>query len=81
MTRVQRERFTDLMEYEKVKNVYVLHNDMLKNSKDNLKVLHPLPRVKEIDQDVDDNPQSILFPTSKKRHVYTPGRNLRSDED
>jgi aspartate carbamoyltransferase catalytic subunit len=61
MTRVQRERFTDLMEYEKVKNVYVLHNDMLKNSKDNLKVLHPLPRVKEIDQDVDDNPKAYYF--------------------
>ncbi len=61
MTRVQRERFTDLMEYEKVKNVYVLYNDMLKNSKDNLKVLHPLPRVKEIDQDVDDNPKAYYF--------------------
>ncbi|HOV71546.1 MAG TPA: aspartate carbamoyltransferase [Dysgonamonadaceae bacterium] len=61
MTRVQRERFTDLMEYEKVKNVYVLYNDMLKNSKENLKVLHPLPRVKEIDQDVDDNPKAYYF--------------------
>ena len=61
MTRVQRERFTDLMEYEKVKNVYVLYNDMLKDSKDNLKVLHPLPRVKEIDQDVDDNPKAYYF--------------------
>jgi aspartate carbamoyltransferase catalytic subunit len=61
MTRVQRERFTDLMEYEKVKNVYVLYNDMLKDSKENLKVLHPLPRVKEIDQDVDDNPKAYYF--------------------
>jgi NAD(P)H-flavin reductase len=54
-------RTKELMEYEKVKNVYVLHNDMLKNSKDNLKVLHPLPRVKEIDQDVDDNPKAYYF--------------------
>ena len=61
MTRVQRERFTDLMEYEKVKNVYVLHNEMLNDSKDNLKVLHPLPRVKEINQDVDENPKAYYF--------------------
>lgn len=61
MTRVQRERFTDLMEYEKVKNVYILYNDMLNDSKDNLKVLHPLPRVKEINQDVDDNPKAYYF--------------------
>lgn len=61
MTRVQRERFTDLMEYEKVKNVYTLKNDMLKDSRDNLKVLHPLPRVKEIDQDVDSNPKAYYF--------------------
>ena len=61
MTRVQRERFTDLMEYEKVKNVYILKNKMLKNSKPNLKILHPLPRVYEIDNDVDDNPKAYYF--------------------
>lgn len=61
MTRVQRERFTDLMEYEKVKNVYVLNNAMLDGSKDTLKVLHPLPRVTEINQDVDDNPKAYYF--------------------
>lgn len=61
MTRVQRERFTDLMEYEKVKNVYVLNNDMLANSKDNLRILHPLPRVNEIAYDVDDNPKAYYF--------------------
>ena len=65
MTRVQRERFTDLMEYEKVKNVYVLRNKMLDNSKDNLKVLHPLPRVKEIHQDVDNNPKAYYFEQAK----------------
>ncbi|MDR1743163.1 MAG: aspartate carbamoyltransferase [Dysgonamonadaceae bacterium] len=65
MTRVQRERFTDLMEYEKVKNVYILHNDMLAASKPNLKVLHPLPRVKEISQDVDDNPKAYYFQQAK----------------
>ena len=61
MTRVQRERFQDLMEYERVKNLYTLHNDMLANSKPNLKVLHPLPRVNEIDRDVDDNPKAYYF--------------------
>jgi len=61
MTRVQRERFTDLMEYEKVKNVYILKNRMLKNSKQNLRILHPLPRVNEIDNDVDDNPKAYYF--------------------
>jgi len=61
MTRVQRERFTDLMEYEKVKNVYILKNRMLKRSRPNLRILHPLPRVNEIDNDVDDNPQAYYF--------------------
>lgn len=61
MTRVQRERFTDLMEYEKVKNVYTLHNQMLDGSKPNLRVLHPLPRVNEISYDVDDNPKAYYF--------------------
>lgn len=61
MTRVQKERFTDLMEYEKVKNVYILRDQMLKESKTNLKVLHPLPRVNEINQDVDANPKAYYF--------------------
>lgn len=61
MTRVQRERFTDLMEYEKVKNVYTLHNQMLENSRPNLRILHPLPRVNEIAYDVDENPKAYYF--------------------
>lgn len=61
MTRVQRERFTDLMEYERVKNLYTLHNSMLDGSKDNVRILHPLPRVNEISQDVDDNPKAYYF--------------------
>jgi aspartate carbamoyltransferase catalytic subunit len=65
MTRVQRERFTDLMEYEKVKNVYILKKDMLEDSKDNLKILHPLPRVNEIQQDVDDSPKAYYFEQAK----------------
>ena len=65
MTRVQRERFTDLMEYERVKDLYNLHNAMLADSKPNLRILHPLPRVNEIDQDVDDNPKAYYFQQAK----------------
>ena len=61
MTRVQRERFTDLVEYERVKNVYTLHNSMLAHSKDNLRILHPLPRVNEFAYDVDENPKAYYF--------------------
>ena len=61
MTRVQKERFSDLMEYERVKNVYVLNNEMLKSAKPNMKVLHPLPRVNEIAYEVDDNPHAYYI--------------------
>lgn len=61
MTRVQRERFTDPEEYEKVKNVYILSRDMLIRAKENLKILHPLPRVTEIAEDVDDHPAAYYF--------------------
>jgi aspartate carbamoyltransferase catalytic subunit len=69
MTRVQRERFSDLMEYEKVKNVYVLKNEMFANAKPNMKILHPLPRVNEISEDVDDNPHAYYF-TQALNGVY-----------
>lgn len=62
MTRVQKERFSDPMEYEKVKNVYVLRNKMLENTKSNMRVLHPLPRVNEIHTDVDSNHKAYYFP-------------------
>jgi len=61
MTRVQRERFTDLVEYERVKNIYILRKSMLANSRDNLRILHPLPRVNEIAYDVDDNPKAYYI--------------------
>ncbi|MBP1619093.1 MAG: aspartate carbamoyltransferase catalytic chain [Bacteroidetes bacterium] len=70
MTRVQRERFTDLMEYEKVKNVYILRRSMIENSKQNMKILHPLPRVNEIQQDVDDSPKAYYFQQAKNG-MYT----------
>lgn len=61
MTRVQQERFTDPMEYERVKDVYTLNASMLGNVKENMKILHPLPRVTEINQDVDDTPNAYYF--------------------
>jgi len=61
MTRVQQERFTDPMEYEKVKNTYNLTASMLQGAKENMKILHPLPRITEIAQDVDDTPHAHYF--------------------
>ena len=61
MTRVQKERFSDPIDYEKVKNVYVLKDSMLKNTKQSMRILHPLPRVNEINQDVDRNPKAYYF--------------------
>lgn len=70
MTRVQRERFSDPLEYEKVKNVYVLHEELLSSSKPNVKVLHPLPRVNEISMDVDASPKAYYFQQARNG-VYT----------
>jgi aspartate carbamoyltransferase catalytic subunit len=69
MTRIQKERFQDPMEYEKMKNSYILRNAMLEGAKPNLKILHPLPRVNEITVDVDDNPQAYYF-TQALNGVY-----------
>ena len=65
MTRVQKERFSDLMEYEKVKNIYILNRDMLKYAKENMRILHPLPRVNEIAYDVDDDPHANYIQQAK----------------
>lgn len=61
MTRVQRERFPDPLEYERVKDSCILTASMLKGCKDNMKVLHPLPRVNEITTDVDKTPYAYYF--------------------
>lgn len=70
MTRVQRERFSDPMEYERVKNAYVLRNEMLINTKDTMRILHPLPRVNEIHPSVDTNPKAYYFEQTENG-VYT----------
>ena len=61
MTRVQKERFSDLMEYERVKDRYLLKLDMLSKAKENMRILHPLPRVNEIEYSIDDDPHAYYF--------------------
>ncbi len=61
MTRVQKERFSDPIEYERTKNAYVLKNNMIENTKDNMRIMHPLPRVNEIDTEIDDNKKAYYF--------------------
>lgn len=61
MTRIQQERFADPLEYERVKNAYILKNKMLDGARKNLRVLHPLPRINEITEDVDSNPKAYYF--------------------
>lgn len=61
MTRVQQERFTDPMEYERVKDTYRLTARLLEGVRDNMKVLHPLPRLTEIANDVDETPYAYYF--------------------
>ena len=61
MTRVQQERFPDMEEYEKVKDVYRLTASMLGGVKPGMKIMHPLPRVGEIATDVDSTPYAYYF--------------------
>ena len=61
MTRVQKERFADLDEYERVKDRYLLKKDMLSKARPNMKILHPLPRVNEIEYSIDDTQYAYYF--------------------
>ncbi len=61
MTRIQRERFVDPLEYERNKGIYILTRSKLARAKENLLVMHPLPRVDEIAVDVDDDPRAVYF--------------------
>jgi aspartate carbamoyltransferase catalytic subunit len=70
VTRIQKERFADTEDYEKVKGSYILRKSMLSDVKDNFKVMHPLPRVDEIDTDVDETKYAYYFPQAKNG-VYT----------
>ena len=61
MTRVQQERFEDKLEYERLKDVYILNKEKLKNAKSDITILHPLPRVNEISEDVDMDKRACYF--------------------
>ena len=61
MTRIQRERFADVDEYERLKNSYILDTEKMKLAKEKMCVLHPLPRVNEISVKVDEDPRAAYF--------------------
>jgi aspartate carbamoyltransferase catalytic subunit len=65
VTRIQKERFIDPEEYEKVKDSYQINSDMLSSVRNNLKIMHPLPRVNEITTDVDKTPYAYYFQQAK----------------
>jgi aspartate carbamoyltransferase catalytic subunit len=71
MTRIQGERFADAREYERLKDSYVLTRDKLKGAKEDLSIMHPLPRVTEIATDVDDDKRAKYFEQA------TNGRYIR----
>ncbi len=61
VTRVQKERFSDLAQYEEVKNYYEITTELLEKAKDKMVVMHPLPRVGEIHYNVDKDPRAAYF--------------------
>ena len=61
MTRVQKERFFNEADYIRLKDTYILDKGKLKNAKDDLAILHPLPRVNEISVEIDDDPRACYF--------------------
>ncbi len=65
MTRIQRERFVDQSEYERLKDVYVLDEAKMKSAKEDMMVLHPLPRVNEITYEVDEDSRAFYFKQAK----------------
>ena len=65
MSRVQRERFVNEEEYIRLKDVYILDRHKMKRAKDDMIVMHPLPRVNEIATEVDDDPRAVYFKQAK----------------
>jgi aspartate carbamoyltransferase catalytic subunit len=61
VTRVQKERFADSGEYEKVRGAYVIDPEIMRAAKDKMIVMHPLPRVSEISMEFDDDPRAAYF--------------------
>jgi len=66
MTRIQRERFPDIEDYEKVKGIYVINKEnIVGKCKEDMIILHPLPRVDEIATDLDDTKYALYFKQAK----------------
>ena len=61
VTRVQKERFTDLVEYQRVRDHYIIDEELMTTAKEKMIVMHPLPRVNEISYAVDDDPRAAYF--------------------
>jgi aspartate carbamoyltransferase catalytic subunit len=72
VTRIQKERFPDLQEYKKIQGLYTIDENILKRSKPDVVILHPLPRVDEISPSIDNTPNAVYF----KQASY--GKELRS---
>jgi aspartate carbamoyltransferase catalytic subunit len=72
VTRIQRERFPDLQEYEKVKGTYTINSETLEKSKSNVSIMHPMPRMDEISHSIDNTNNAIYF----KQAAY--GKELRA---
>jgi len=60
-TRIQKERFSDPADYERLKEAYLINKSFLKGAKADMKLMHPLPRITEISTDVDDTPHALYF--------------------
>jgi aspartate carbamoyltransferase catalytic subunit len=61
VTRVQKERFSDTDQYESVKNAFIINPEVMQQAKDEMILMHPLPRVGEITMEVDDDPRAAYF--------------------
>jgi aspartate carbamoyltransferase catalytic subunit len=72
VTRIQRERFPDLQEYEKVKGTYTINSEILAKSKSDVSIMHPMPRMEEISHSIDNTANAIYF----KQAAY--GKELRA---
>jgi len=70
VTRVQKERFVDLKEYEKLKNVYVITPETLSKGKKSLTIMHPLPRVGEITKEVDKYTKNAAYFRQMRNGLY-----------
>jgi aspartate carbamoyltransferase catalytic subunit len=72
VTRIQRERFPDVQEYEKVKGTYTVDNSTLAKAKSDVSIMHPMPRMEEISHSIDGTKNAIYF----KQAAY--GKELRA---